>query len=102
MLEDALRDGGPAEAIARWLGPDADPEVLAAAQASARGFFADYAGLSTWSPSRRELRAIVAPVVFVTDSAEGTMAAAADAVSALVPGSVRRSDGDVIAAAASV
>jgi hypothetical protein len=102
MLEDALREGGPAEAIARWLGPGADADVVARAQASQRGFFADYAGLATWSPSRRELRAIALPVVFVTGPGDPHAAAGADEASALVPGALRRTDGDVAAAAASV
>jgi pimeloyl-ACP methyl ester carboxylesterase len=102
MLEDALREGGPAEAIARWLGPSADADTVARAQASQRGFFADYAGLATWSPSRRELRAITLPVAFVTGPDDPHAATGADEVAALVPGAVRRTDGDVIAAAASV
>jgi pimeloyl-ACP methyl ester carboxylesterase len=101
LLEAALREGGPREAIARWLGPSADDEALALAQASPRGFFADYAGLATWSPSRRELRAIAAPLAFVTGPEGGDphVATAADEAAALVPGAVRRTDGDVIAAA---
>jgi pimeloyl-ACP methyl ester carboxylesterase len=99
LLEDALHEGGPPEAIARWLGPDAGSELVERAQASPRGFFADYAGLATWSPSRRELRAIGAPLVFVTAEGDRHLAAAADEASALVPGAVRRTDGDVVAAA---
>jgi pimeloyl-ACP methyl ester carboxylesterase len=102
MLEDALREGGPREAIARWLGPQAGPEALELAQASPRGFFADYAGVATWTPSRRELRAIAAPVVFVTREGDPHLAAAADEAAALVPGAVRRTDGDVVAAALSL
>jgi pimeloyl-ACP methyl ester carboxylesterase len=99
-LEAALREGGPLEAIARWLGPAASAEQLALAQASPRGFFADYAGLATWSPSRRELRAIGVPVAFVTGpDGDVHLAAAADEAAALVAGAVRRTDGDVIAAA---
>jgi pimeloyl-ACP methyl ester carboxylesterase len=99
MLEDALRQGGPREAIARWLGPHADAETVERAQASPRGFFADYAGVATWSPSRRELRAIAAPVVFVTTADDSHLATAADEAAALVPGAVRRTDGDIVAAA---
>jgi pimeloyl-ACP methyl ester carboxylesterase len=101
LLEAALREGGPREAIARWLGPSAGQEELARAQASPRGFFADYAGLAIWSPSRRELRAIAVPVAFVTGPGAGDqhLAAAADEAAALVPGAVRRTDGDVVAAA---
>jgi len=98
-LEEALREGGPREAIARWLGPEATPEEVALGQASPRGFFADYAGLATWSPSRRELRGIAAPVVFVTGPRSGPhLEAAADEAAVLVPDAVRRTDGDVVAA----
>ena len=99
LLEDALHGGGPNAAIAAWLGPHAQEEVLERAQASARGFFADYAGLATWTPSRRELRAIAAPVVLVTGEGDPYLQAAADEAAALVPGAVRRTDGDVVAAA---
>ena len=102
LLEDGLRAGGPDEAIARWLGPDAPDEVVRRAQASPRGFFADYAGLATWSPSRRELRSVAAPVAFVTREGDRHMATAADEAAELVPGAVRRTDGDVIAAAKGV
>jgi pimeloyl-ACP methyl ester carboxylesterase len=99
LLEDALRAGGPSAAIAAWLGPHAAGAFLERAQASPRGFFADYAGLATWSPSRRELRSIRVPVAFVTDEGDRHMATAADEAAALVPGAVRRTDGDVVAAA---
>jgi pimeloyl-ACP methyl ester carboxylesterase len=99
-LEEALREGGPLEAIARWLGPSAGADEVALAQASPRGFFADYAGLATWSPSRRELRAIRVPVVFVTGpDSDPHLAEAADEAATLVPGALHRTDGDVIAAA---
>jgi pimeloyl-ACP methyl ester carboxylesterase len=101
LLEDALRDGGPSAAIAAWFGPGASAEAVARGQRSPRGFFADYAGLATWSPSRRELRAIAVPVVFVTGPGTGPhVAKAADEAAALVPGAARRTDGDVVAALA--
>ena len=64
------------------------------------GFFADYAGQLSWSPSRRELRAIDVPVAIVTGPASPAhVVAAADAAAALL-GDVRRSaDGDILAAA---
>lgn len=100
-LEEALREGGPPAAIARWLGPDATPEEVALGRRSPRGFFADYAGLATWSPSRRELRAIAVPVAFVTGPRSGPhLVAAADEAAALVPAATRRTDGDVAAAQA--
>jgi pimeloyl-ACP methyl ester carboxylesterase len=99
LLEDALREGGPEAAIARWLGEQATSEIVRRAQGSPRGFFADYAGLATWSPSRRELRSIAVPVVFVTAAGDRHLAAAADEAAALIGGAVRRTDGDVVAAA---
>ncbi|HVF77385.1 MAG TPA: alpha/beta hydrolase [Solirubrobacteraceae bacterium] len=100
LLEETLRAGGPSAAVAAWLGDGADPALAERAAASHAGFFADYAGQSSWSPSRRELRAIAAPLVVVTGA--GTPAhvvCAADAVAALVPGARRVGDGDVVAAA---
>jgi len=102
LMEDALRRGGAREAIAVWLGPGASDEELDRAHASARGFFADYAGLATWSPSRRELRAIGVPVVLVTGGDDPHLAAAADEVAGLIPNARRRDDGDVAAAAAAL
>jgi pimeloyl-ACP methyl ester carboxylesterase len=99
QLEEALREGGPQAAIAQWLGPRATAEELDRGQASPRGFFADYAGMATWSPSRRELRGIDVPVVFVTgpDSPPHVIRAAEEAAG-LVPTASRRTDGDVLAA----
>ena len=102
LLEQGLRDGGPAAAIRAWLAaqaPGADPARVERAVAAARGFFADYAGQSSWSPSRRELRAIGVPVAVLTGPASAAhVVAAADAVAALVPGARRADDGDVVAA----
>ena len=116
LLEAALRDGGPEAAVRAWLGAggdgdgdgvdggdgggDADPARAERAAASHAGFFADYAGQSSWSPSRRELRAIGVPVVVVTGAATAPhVVAAADAVAGLVPGARRAGDGAVVAAA---
>jgi pimeloyl-ACP methyl ester carboxylesterase len=100
LLEQGLRDGGPRQAIDAWLGAGADEQRRAHAIASPLGFFADYAGQSSWSPSRRELRAIGVPVAVVTGpaSAAHTVAAAA-AVSGLLPDARRSEDGDAVAAA---
>jgi len=100
LLEEALRDGGPRAAVAAWLGPDADPAHAARAAANHVGFFADYAGQASWSPSRRELRALRVPIAVVTGARTPPhVVAAADAVAALVPGARRASDGAVVAAA---
>ena len=72
LLEAGLRDGGPAAAVRAWLGDGAvaaDPARAERAVAAAAGFFADYAGQSSWSPSRGELRAIAVPVAVVTGPA---------------------------------
>lgn len=101
LLADALREGGPADAIAAWLGDgaDVDPERVARARASQLGFFADYAGQVSWSPSRRELRAIAVPVAVVTGPATPAhVVEAADIAAKLLPDARRSSDGDVVAA----
>jgi pimeloyl-ACP methyl ester carboxylesterase len=96
-LEDALREGGPPAALRAWLGEGAD---LSRAESWKRGFFADYAGQASWSPSRRELRAVAAPVAVVTSgSSPAHVVEACDACAALVPRALRLRDGDVVAAA---
>ena len=101
LLEEALREGGPEAAVRAWLGGEGAGEALAERLAARpAGFFADYAGQSSWSPSRRDLRAIGMPVAVVTGAATAPhVAAAADAVAALVPGARRAGDGDAVAAA---
>jgi len=100
QLEDALREGGPAAGVQAWLGEEVGAERLQRARASYLGFFADYAGQSSWSPSRRELRSVAAPVAVVTGPMSPPhIVAAAEALRALL-GDVR--DGgqrDVVAAA---
>ena len=99
MLEEALREGGPALAVDRWLGPDADPARRDRARAAARAFFADLAGLATWPVTRATLRAIAVPVVVETTAAAPPhVAAAADALAGLLPHGVRRPDDDLVAA----
>ena len=81
-------------------GDHAGPGRAERAAASHAGFFADYAGQSSWSPSRRELRAIGTPVVVVTGAATAPhVVAAADAVAGFVPGARRAGDGAIVAAA---
>jgi pimeloyl-ACP methyl ester carboxylesterase len=100
LLEEGLREGGPQAAVRAWLGADEDPVRAARAAADHAGFFADYAGQSSWSPSRRELRAIDVPPAIVTGpSTPPHIVVAADAVAALVPGARRARDGDAVAAA---
>lgn len=98
-LEQALRDSGPAGAVRAWLGDRADEAARERGAAAAGGFFADYGGVASWSPSRRELRAIELPVAVVTGPASPAhVIAAADAAAALLPNVQRTSDGDAVAA----
>lgn len=103
LLEEALREGGPVAAVRAWLrerGGDCAADAAARAADNHVGFFADYAGQASWSPSRRELRAIEVPVAVVTGlRAPPHVVAAADAVAALVPGARRVDDGRVVEAA---
>jgi len=99
-LEEALRDGGPAAAVRAWLGERRDQAARERAAASYVGFFADYGGLASWSPSRRELRAITLSVAVLTGAGSPPhTVAAADAAAALLPAARRVSDGDIVAAA---
>jgi pimeloyl-ACP methyl ester carboxylesterase len=100
LLEQALRDGRPGEAIHAWIAARPDIVRPALASHSPLGFFADYAGQLSWSPSRRELRAVQAPVAIVSGPASPAhLVAAADAAAKLVPDVRRATDGDVVAAA---
>ena len=104
LLEQGLREGGPTAAVRAWLGVGAaagGPDAARAERAVAAhtGFFADYAGQSSWSPSRRELRAIAVPLTVLTGpGTPGHIVAAADAVARLVPGAERVLDGDLVSA----
>ena len=106
LLEAGLREGGPAVAVRAWLaaaGVAADDARTERAVAAAPGFFADYAGQSSWSPSRGQLRAIAMPLAVVTGPAPPPhVLAAADAMARLVPGALRLRDGDVAAAVLAV
>jgi pimeloyl-ACP methyl ester carboxylesterase len=100
LLERALREGGPAAAVAAWLGAGAERERAERAGAAHLGFFADYAGQASWSPSRGELRAIAVPVAVVTGpTSPRHVVAAADAAAKLLADPRRSADGDVVAAA---
>ena len=100
-LEAALRDGGPAAAIAALLGAGAEPGRLERAQAAAGAVFADYAGLASWPVTRRELRAITVPAAVLTrPGAAAHVLAASDALAGLLPRGERVRDGDPVGAAA--
>jgi pimeloyl-ACP methyl ester carboxylesterase len=99
-IEDAVREHGPAGGVEAWAGEDAEPAALARARVAHRAFYADYAGLATWSVTRRELRALEQPAVVLTGPASAPhVVAAADALQRLLPGAARATDGDVAAAA---
>jgi pimeloyl-ACP methyl ester carboxylesterase len=99
LLEEALRDHGPEGAVEAWLADRAAQEDVMRARQAHRAFFADFAGLTSWSVTRRELRAMDAPADVVT--APGTpphVAAAADALADLLPRAARTREGDAAAA----
>jgi pimeloyl-ACP methyl ester carboxylesterase len=98
-IEEAIRGGGPGAGVEAWLGGRVQGEALDRARAAYRGFFADYAGLATWSVSRRELRAFAIPAVVLTGPASpDRIVEAADALAALLPDAARATDGDIAAA----
>jgi len=98
-LEDAVRAGGPGEAVARWLGPAADFGRVGRARGNAGAFFADLGGLATLALTRAELRKIAAPVVVLTGPATApAVRLAADRVVGLLAAGTRAEDGDVVAA----
>lgn len=103
ILDEALREGlGPAGAVERWLGRDADPARLALATmpGSARAFFADFAGLASWPVTRGALRAVRQEVVVATSpGAPAVLLGAADALAALLPAARRVAGVDLAAAA---
>lgn len=99
VLETALRDGGRRDAIAAWLGPAADPARVERAAGSPAGFFADWAGLSTWPATRRELRGISVPLVVLDGERDApALHAAADALAALAPNASREPGSDPVEA----
>jgi pimeloyl-ACP methyl ester carboxylesterase len=98
-IEEAVREHGPGAGVEAWLCGRVEGEALERARAAYRGFYADYAGLATWSVTRRELRSFGAPAVVLTGPASAPhVVAAADALAGLLPGATRASDGDVVAA----
>jgi pimeloyl-ACP methyl ester carboxylesterase len=99
LLEDALWTGGPEAAVEAWLGGRVGPDELARARSAHRAFFADLAGLATWPVTRAQLRAVAVPVAILTHpAAPAHVAAAADALAALIP-EARRTVGDDLAGA---
>lgn len=99
LLEERLREAGPEAAVDAWPALRGTAADRARARAAHRAFFADLVGVSTWSVTRRELRAIDVPVAVVTAAgAPPHVVAAADAVAALAPAARRSSDGDLAAA----
>jgi pimeloyl-ACP methyl ester carboxylesterase len=100
QLEEAVREDGPEAGVEAWLGGRADPAARARARDAHRAFYADYAGLATWSVTRRELRALAQPAVVLTGPASPPhVVAAADALANLLPAATRMADGDAAAAA---
>jgi pimeloyl-ACP methyl ester carboxylesterase len=98
-IEEAVHAGGPRAGVEAWLAGRADGEALARARASYLGFFADFAGLASWSVTRRELRAMVHPAVVLTGpSSPPHIVAAAGRLAELLPNAQRADDGDMAGA----
>lgn len=96
----AIEAGGMPAGVEEWLGDGTAPGRLERARRDQRAFFADLAGLASLTAGRAELKEIGVPVTIVTGpQSRPEDLAAADALAALVPGSGRRTDGDVVAAA---
>jgi pimeloyl-ACP methyl ester carboxylesterase len=103
LLEEALRDGGPEAAVEAWLGGRVEGDALERARRAHRAFFADFAGLTSWPITRRELRAIDASALVVTGPhSPPHVVAAADSLAGLLPSALRAQDGDVVVAARSM
>jgi pimeloyl-ACP methyl ester carboxylesterase len=103
ILQDAMARGGPDRAVEAWLGDRVDEAALARAKASHRAFFADYAGLASWPVKRADLRGLALPVTVLTGpQTPWHVGRAAEAIGGLVPGAVRREDGDVVGAVAAL
>jgi pimeloyl-ACP methyl ester carboxylesterase len=80
-LEEALREDGPGEAVARWLEArgERDAGRVERARGDALAFFADYGGLATLPLTRGDLRGLDVPigVVAARDVARPVAAAGA-------------------------
>lgn len=99
LLEEALRERGPREAVGEWLGDRLAGAARDRALDAHRAFFADYAGLASWPVTRAQLRSIDAPVAIVTTpGAQPHVLAASDALGGLLPGARHHSDGEIVAA----
>ena len=95
-LEESLRAAGPEAAVEGWLAGRAEGDALARARLAHPAFFADFAGMATWPVTRRELRAVAAPVVIVTgERSADHVVLAAQSLTELVPGARHETDGDV-------
>jgi pimeloyl-ACP methyl ester carboxylesterase len=99
VLEDALREGGPAAAVGVWLAARGAPaERIERARDDHVAFFADYAGLATWPVLRRDLRALDLPVaVLLSADASGYVQETAHALADLT-GAPPRDEADLITA----
>ncbi|MEA2273272.1 MAG: hypothetical protein QOI98_1980 [Solirubrobacteraceae bacterium] len=98
-LEEALRASGPAAAVQAWLGGRGDGARRERAGRRPVAFFADYAGLTSFPVTRRELRGISVPVAIVdTPAAPDHVRAAGNRLAELLPDQRRRDDGDALAA----
>jgi pimeloyl-ACP methyl ester carboxylesterase len=101
-LEEALRDGGPERAVDAFLdarGEPPDSERRGRARRAHRAVFADFGGLASWPVTRRELRALEAPLaVLSSPGAPAHARAAAESLAGLVPDAEHRTAADPLAA----
>ncbi len=99
LLENALRDGGPADAVEAWLAARGAPaDRIERARGDHVAFFADYAGLATWPVLRRDLGAIDLPVaVLVSAGAPAYVRETARALAELVPTATLRAEDELVA-----
>jgi pimeloyl-ACP methyl ester carboxylesterase len=99
LLENALRDGGPAGAVEAWLAARGAPaDRIKRARGDHVAFFADYAGLATWPVLRRDLRALDLPVaVLVSAGAPAYVRETAGTLAELVPTATLRAEDDLVA-----
>jgi 3-oxoadipate enol-lactonase len=103
QIEEAVHERGPGGGVEAWLGDRADAGARRRARDAHRAFFADYAGLASWSVTRRELRALAAPTVVLTGPASPpAVVRAADRLAELLPAARRSADADVVAAVRSL
>ena len=99
-LEAALLAGSRAQATAALLGPNADPALMADAEANSAACFADYGGLASLPLTHREMRDCAIPIrILSTPAASAPLARIAAELDALLGNSSLLTGDDLVAAA---